>query len=626
MSDTIIRLHPDTPSDSPSKIELDHLIIRFAGDSGDGMQITGTQFTNTSALVGNDIATFPDFPAEIRAPAGTLAGVSGFQVHIGNVNIHTPGDEPDVLIAMNPAALKVNLPQLKANGLVVVNEDSFDERNLKLAGYATNPLDDQTLDGYQVVKATITKLTQLALDEFEMDSLSKRRCKNFFALGMVYWMYNRPLSYTEKWIREQFKKKPILIDANLKALQSGYNFGNTLEAFASTYEIKAAPIEPGTYRAITGNQATAWGLIAAKERSGLPLFYGTYPITPASDVLHELSKHKQFGVITFQAEDEIAAIASAIGSSFGGGLAVTASSGPGISLKAEAMGLAIKTELPLVILNVQRAGPSTGMPTKTEQADLLQAIYGRHGESPLCVVAAATPADCFNMVFEAARIALTHMTPVIFLSDGYIANGSEPWKIPASDDLPEIVAPFAKQRDGWMPFKRDEARLRREWAIPGMEGFEHRIGGIESQWETGNISYVPENHERMSHVRQAKIDRIADFIPEQEVFGAHSGDLAVLSWGGTYGAVYSAVDAAQKEGLSVSHIHLRYLNPFPKNLEALLKNFNKVMVAELNMGQLSRLIRDRFQIETMDLHKIQGQPFKIREVKAKITEIIKGMV
>ncbi len=605
------------------KTELSHLVIRFAGDSGDGMQLTGSQFADTSALAGNDLATFPDFPAEIRAPAGTLAGVSGFQVHIGKVPIYTPGDESDVLVAMNPAALKVNLSSLKRGGLVIANEDSFDERNLKLAGYEKNPLEDATLDGYPIVRAKITTLTQNALDKIDLDLVSKRRSKNFFALGMIYFMYTRSLDFTKRWIEKKFSKKPVLRDANIASLEAGYAYANTIEAVVSTYEIPAAPIEPGIYRAITGNQATAWGLLAAQNRSGLPLFFGSYPITPASDILHELSRYKEFGATTFQAEDEIAAIGSAIGASFGGGLGVTASSGPGIALKAEAMGLAVKTELPLVIINVQRAGPSTGMPTKTEQADLLQAMYGRHGESPLCVLAAATPADCFTTIFEAARIAITHMTPVIFLSDGYIGNGSEPWKIPNVETLPKIDAPFATDPARFLPFRRDEALLRREWAVPGMPGFEHRIGGIESQWETGNVSYIPENHERMCHVRREKIARIAEDVPLQTVFGPPSGDLAVVSWGGTYGAVYTAVETLQKRGKSVSHLHLRYLNPFPKNLRALLSGFKQVWVPELNLGQLSRLLMGEFPGLSVISHtKIQGQPFKIRELVEKMESLV----
>lgn len=606
----------------PKKEEIDQIVIRFAGDSGDGMQLTGTQFTNTSALLGNDIATFPDFPAEIRAPAGTLAGVSGFQVHIGNLHIYTPGDEPDVLVAMNPAALKVNLQALKRGGILILNTDTFDERNLKLAGYETSPIDTPLLDGYQVIQATITKLTQLALEEFDLDSLAKRRCKNFFALGLLYWLYNRPLDYSKRWIEQRFANKPVLAAANIKVLESGYHYGNTLEAFASTYDVKAAPIEPGTYRAITGNQATAWGLLAASQNSKLPLFYASYPITPASDILHELVKYKEFGGITLQAEDEIAAITAAIGASFGGAFAVTASSGPGIALKLEAMGLAVKVELPLLIIDVQRAGPSTGMPTKTEQADLLQVMYGRHGESPLAILAAATPADCFTMIYEAARLAITHMTPVVFLSDGYIANGSEPWKIIGPDALPAIAAPLAKDPRDFLPFRRNPETLAREWAIPGRAGFEHRIGGLESAWESGTISYLPENHEKMCRVRQEKIERIAADIPEQTLDGDSRGDLLVLSWGGSYGAVYSAVSAAREAGKSVSHAHLRYLNPFPRNLGKILCGFQKVLIPELNLGQLSRLIRDRFQIDALSYSKIQGQPFKIRELTDKIDEVL----
>ncbi|PIQ28404.1 2-oxoglutarate ferredoxin oxidoreductase subunit alpha [bacterium (Candidatus Blackallbacteria) CG17_big_fil_post_rev_8_21_14_2_50_48_46] len=605
-----------------SRLELDQVTIRFAGDSGDGMQLTGTQFTNTSAIVGNDLATFPDFPAEIRAPAGTLPGVSSFQVQIGEVEIYTPGDEPDVLVAMNPAALKVNLPILPKGATVVIDESQFTSRNLEKAGYASNPLEDSSLEGYRLIKVDVTKLTLNALESLEIDNRSKGRCKNFFALGMMYWMYNRPLGPSKDWIDRKFSKKPLLAEANKLAMQAGYNYANTAELMPSSFEIKPASIEPGTYRSISGNQSLALGLIAASRQAGIPLFLGTYPITPASDILHELSKHKEYGVITFQAEDEIAAVCASIGASYGGGLAVTSTSGPGICLKAEAMGLAVKTELPLVIIDVQRAGPSTGMPTKTEQSDLMLSLYSRHGESPLCVLACSKPTDCFEVALEAARIAVTFMTPVILLSDGYIANGTGPWKLPDLDQLPEIQVRRPSDPTEFKPFQRNETHLARSWAIPGMPGFEHRIGGLEGQENTGNVSYDPLNHEKMSLLREEKIQRIADFIPEQEVTGEDSGDVLVISWGGTYGAVFSAVQQLQREGKSVSHAHLRYLSPFPRNLESLMKGFKKILVPELNLGQLAKVLKYTYEQPIESLCKIQGQPFKIREVKQKIEQLL----
>lgn len=605
-----------------ARIEMDRVTIRFAGDSGDGMQLTGTQFTNTSAIVGNDLATFPDFPAEIRAPAGTLPGVSSFQVQIGEVDIHTPGDDPDVLVAMNPAALKVNLPVLPKGGTVIVDTASFSRRNLEKAGYTTNPLEDNSLDSYKLIEVDLSKLTLNALESLDLDNKAKTRCKNFCALGMMYWMYNRPLGPTTEWIERKFARKPILAEANKLALLAGYNYANTADLMPSSFEVKPAVIEPGVYRSISGNQALALGLIAASKQVGLPIFLGTYPITPASDILHELSKYKEYGVITFQAEDEIAAVCSAIGAAYGGGLAVTSTSGPGMALKAEAIGLAIKTELPLVIINVQRAGPSTGMPTKTEQSDLLQSLYSRNGESPICVISCSRPTDCFEVARQAAEIAVTFMTPVIVLSDGYIANGTGPWKIPDPEQLPAIPIRRPVDPADFLPFERDEVHLARPWAIPGMPGFEHRIGGLEGQNRTGNVSYDPKNHETMSLLRQEKLERIAQFVPEQEVIGPEKGDLLVVSWGGTYGSVYSAVTQAQKEGRSVAHAHLRYLNPLPRNLGTLLQNYKQILVPELNLGQLSKALQYTYGVNLKTLNKIQGQPFKIREIKSEIDALL----
>jgi len=605
-----------------ARIELDRVTIRFAGDSGDGMQLTGTQFTNTSAIVGNDLATFPDFPAEIRAPAGTLPGVSSFQVQIGEVDVHTPGDDPDVLVAMNPAALKVNLPMIPKGSTVIVDIANFTRRNLEKAGYTTNPLEDNSLDGYHLIEVDLTKLTLNALEGLELDNKAKTRCKNFCALGMMYWMYTRPLEPTKEWVERKFARKPLLAEANKLALQAGYNYANTAELIPSSFEVKPAQIEPGIYRSISGNQAIAMGLIAASKQIGLPIFLGTYPITPASDILHELAKYKEYGVITFQAEDEIAAVCAAIGSSYGGGLAVTSTSGPGMALKSEAIGLAVKTELPLVIINVQRAGPSTGMPTKTEQSDLMQSLYSRNGESPLCIISCSRPTDCFDVAREAAEIAVRFMTPVILLSDGFIANGTGPWKIPD----PESFAPIPIQRptdpENFKPYERDTERLARHWAIPGMPGFEHRIGGLEGQNETGNVSYDPKNHETMSLIRDDKIQRIAQFIPEQEVSGPDSGDLLVVSWGGTYGSVYSAVLQAQREGKSVAHAHVRYLSPLPRNLGELLQRYKQILVPELNLGQLSKLLKYTYGVKLESLNKIQGQPFKVREIKSTIDALL----
>ena len=603
--------------------KLDEVVIRFAGDSGDGMQLTGTQFTNTSALVGNDLSTLPDFPAEIRAPAGTLPGVSAFQVRIADYDIHTPGDAPDVLVAMNPAALKKELRDLKANGIIIVNTDEFNDRNFARAGYAANPLEDGSLESYRVFQVAVTTMTRRALDGIGLDSKSVERCKNMFCLGMCYWLFSRPLDNTIEWLKKQFAKKPLLAEANIAALKAGWNFCDITELFHHRYEVPAAVMEPGLYRNVMGNSALAMGLIAASRRSGLPLFLGAYPITPASDVLHELSRYKNFGVTTFQAEDEIAAVCSAIGASFGGALGVTISSGPGIALKAEAMNLAVMTELPLVVCNIQRGGPSTGLPTKTEQADLLQVMFGRNGESPIPVLAASSPKDCFEMALEAVRIATRYMVPVMLLSDGYIANGSEPWKLPRVEDLPDLRTEFRTDPVGFQPYERDPETLARPWAIPGTPGLEHRIGGLEKEDVTGNVSYDPANHERMIHLRAEKVARIANEIPELEVFGdPQGGELLVLGWGSTAGAITGAVNAARREGLPVSRAHLRYLNPFPKNLGEVLARFDKVLIPEMNLGQLSLLVRARYLKDAVSLTKVQGQPFTRQQIQEKIQQIL----
>jgi len=605
------------------------VVILFAGDSGDGIQLTGTQFSTTAALYGNDISTFPNFPAEIRAPQGTIAGVSGFQLHFGSVEVYTAGDASDVLVVMNAAALKANLKQLKPGGIIIANSDGFDAKNLKLAKFldGVNPLTDGSLDKYKVHVIDVTKITRSALADSGLGTKEMDRSKNMFVLGYIYWMYNRSLDNTIEFIKEQFKKRPELIDANVKVLKAGFNYGDTVEAPMNRFEVKPAPVSKGTYRSIMGNQAAALGLIAAAEKAGLTLFYGTYPITPASDILHELSKHKNFGVKTFQAEDEIAAITSTIGAAFGGALGVTGSSGPGIALKGEAIGLALMLELPLVIVNIQRGGPSTGLPTKTEQADLMQAIYGRNGEAPVPVIAACTPSDCFDMAFEACRLAIEFMTPVFFLSDGYIANGAEPWKFPAACDLPEFKVSFAKNElkegEKFLPYKRNE-KLARPWAIPGTKGLEHRVGGIEKENETGNISYDPDNHEFMVKTRQEKVDNIANYIPLQTIDnGKEKGKLLILGWGSTYGSIKTAVKEAIAEGYDVSHAHVRYLNPFPKNLGEVLKNYDKVLIPEINNGQLIKIIRDKYLIDAQGLNKIKGMPFTSIEIKEKIAEMLK---
>jgi 2-oxoglutarate/2-oxoacid ferredoxin oxidoreductase subunit alpha len=603
------------------------VVILFAGDSGDGIQLTGSQFTTTAALYGNDISTFPNFPAEIRAPQGTIAGVSGFQLHFGSEEIFTAGDASDVLVVMNAAALKANIRQLKPGGIIIANSDGFDAKNLKLAKYpeGVNPLKDGSLAKFKVYEIDVTKITRSALEGSGLGTKEMDRSKNMFVLGYIYWLYNRSIDNSIEFLKEQFKKRPELMEANVKVLKAGFHYGDTVEAPMNRYEVKPAPVAKGTYRSIMGNQAAALGLIAATQKAGLTLFYGTYPITPASDILHELSKHKNFGVKTFQAEDEIAAITSAIGASFGGSLGITASSGPGIALKGEAIGLALMLELPLVILNIQRGGPSTGLPTKTEQADLMQAIYGRNGEAPVPVIAAYTPSDCFDTAFEACRLAVEFMTPVFFLSDGYIANGAEPWKFPSSTDLPEISVSFAKNElaegEQFLPYKRND-KLARPWAIPGTKGLEHRVGGIEKEHETGNISYDPENHEFMVKMRQAKVDKIADHIPLQTIDnGPEKGKLLILGWGSTYGSIKTAVKEAIAEGYDVSHAHVKYLNPLPKNLGDLIERFDKVLIPEMNNGQFIRIIRDKFLVDAKGLNKIQGMPFTAKEIVDKIKEM-----
>jgi len=606
---------------------VEKVVIFFAGDSGDGIQLTGSQFTNTAALYGNDLSTFPDFPAEIRAPQGTLAGVSGFQISFGSTEIFTPGDECDVLVVMNVAALKANLKRLKKGGAIIVNTDGFDKRNLRLAGFADdeNPLIDNSLADYRVSEMNVTKLTRECLVDVTLGVKEKDRCKNMFVLGFVYWMYNRSLEHTIDFLTQKFKNNSYILDANIRTLKAGYNFANTCEISSSRFEVKPAKMVSGKYRNIMGNQATAIGLIAASKQSGLNLFYGSYPITPASDILHELSKHKNFGVRSFQAEDEIAAISACIGASFGGSFGVTATSGPGVALKGEAIGLAFMLELPLLIVNVQRGGPSTGLPTKTEQSDLLQAVYGRNGEAPVPVISASTPSDCFESVMQACRIAIEHMTPVFFLSDGYIANGAEPWLYPQSKDLKKISVPMSKVNNSdYLPYKRDE-KFVRKWAIPGMSGLEHRVGGLEKENLTGNVSYDSSNHEFMVKTRAKKVDEIANYIPEQELdAGSTNAQVLVLAWGSTYGAIKTAVKELLNEGYSVAHAHLRYINPFPKNLESLIRKYDKILIPEINNGQLIKLIRDKYVVDAIPMNKIQGIPFEAREIKKRIIELHDG--
>lgn len=607
---------------------LQDVVIKFAGDSGDGMQLTGTQFTNNVALMGADLSTFPDFPAEIRAPQGTLPGVSGFQLRFSSNNIYTPGDQCDVLVAMNAAALKANLGGLKKGGKIIANTDGFDAKNLRLANYpeGENPLENDSLSGHDVVKIDVTKLTREALKEVTMSVKEKDRAKNMFVLGFLYWMYNRDMNNTISFLTEKFGKKAEILESNIKALKAGYYYGETTETLNTTYVVEKAKMETGTYRSIMGNPAVALGLIAASHKSGLPLFLGSYPITPASDILHELSLHKNFGVRTYQAEDEIAGICAAIGASYGGALGVTTTSGPGMALKTEAMGLAVMLEIPLVIINVQRGGPSTGLPTKTEQSDLLQAFYGRNGESPMPVIAASSPADAFEAVYEATRISLQHMTPVIFLSDGYIANGAEPWMFPQEEDLPPIHVTFKTElghgEEKFMPYMRDE-NLVRPWAIPGTKALEHRIGGIEKQNITGNINYEPENHQLMVKIREEKVNKIADFIPEQKIdSGEEKGKVLVLGWGSTYGVIKSVCLELQAQGKSVSHAHIRYLRPFPKNLGEILKNFETIVIPEINNGQLIKIIRDQFLVDAKGYHKVMGVPITRAELLEELNKYL----
>jgi 2-oxoglutarate ferredoxin oxidoreductase subunit alpha len=607
---------------------LADVVIKFAGDSGDGMQLTGTQFTNNTALLGIDLATFPDFPAEIRAPQGTVPGVSGFQLRFSSDRVFTPGDACDVLVAMNAAALKVNLKSLKKGGKIIVNIDGFDAKNLRLANYpeAENPLENESLTNYEVIRMDVTKMTREALKEIPLGQKEKDRAKNMFVLGFLYWMYNRDMANTEQFLKDKFSKKPEILESNLKVLKAGFAYGETTDTFTTTYTVAAAKMDTGTYRSIMGNQALSYGLIAASQKARLPLFLGSYPITPASDILHELSRHKNFGVRTFQAEDEIAAITAAIGASYGGSLGVTTSSGPGIALKGEAMGLAVMLEIPLLVINIQRGGPSTGLPTKTEQSDLMQVYYGRNGECPMPIISASTPADCFSAIFEAVRISVQHMTPVMFLSDGYIANGSEPWRFPQTKDLPAIDVKFTTElpegETKFKPYQRD-ARGVRPWAIPGTPGFEHRIGGLEKQHITGNVNYEPENHQLMVQLRQSKVDKIADSIPEQQLdSGPSTGKILVVGWGSTYGAIKSAVAELQTKGESVSHLHLRHIRPFPRNLGTLLRQFDQLLVPEINNGQLIRILRDEFLVDAKGYNKIMGIPITKTELVMKLEEML----
>jgi len=618
MSTTIAEAVPETNKEIH---ELPSATVRFAGDSGDGMQLTGEQFTRTSALLGNDVSTFPDFPAEIRAPRGTLAGVSGFQVHFSSTDIYTPGDTLDALVVMNPAALKTNLSDLRKGGILIANADNFEKKDYEMAGYDTNPLDSEVLEHtYQLFKVQMTKIVQEALKSSPLTTKEKDRCKNFFALGLVYWLYGRDLEPTIRYVNEKFATKPDIIDANLTALRAGWNYGETTDAFISSYRIEKAKLPPGTYKNIMGNTAMAYGLMTAAYLSGKELFLGSYPITPASDILHELSKFKNYGVRTFQAEDEIAAVCSTIGAAYGGHMAITTSSGPGIALKGEGIGLAIMLELPMLVINVQRGGPSTGLPTKTEQADLFQAIVGRNGESPMPVIAAKSPADCFEVAQEAWRISTRFMTPVMVLSDGYIANGSEPWLLPDITKLPKIEVKHPGPMEAgekFLPYKRDDL-LSRPWALPGTKGLMHRIGGLEKQDITGNVNYEPENHQHMVNTRAKKVENVAQVIPLQEIEGPANGDLLVLSWGGTFGACKTAVEACLEDGLKVAHCHLRWLNPFPRNLEKILRSYKKVLIPELNMGQLRTFIRSKYLIDAQGFNKVKGRPFAVQELVNEI--------
>ncbi len=606
--------------------EVDKVVIKFAGDSGDGMQLTGTQFTGTSALLGNDIATFPDYPAEIRAPQGTVAGVSGFQVHIGQAHIHTPGDNPDVLVAMNAAALKANLRNVSKGKTIIVDTDNFKRKDWEKAGFEDDPLVSGELRDYHVIEAPMTSLTKTALEGLGLDNKSVVRSKNMFALGMVYWMFSRPLEYTERFLKGKFGNKEAVLAGNVKALKAGFNYADTIEAFSSASTVLPADMEPGLYKNVMGNEATAWGFLAAAEKAGKELFLGSYPITPATDILQELAKHRHFGAKVFQAEDEIAGITSAIGAAFAGDLAITTTSGPGLALKGEALGLAVMTELPLVVVDVQRGGPSTGLPTKTEQSDLLQALYGRNGESPVIVVAAKSPADCFSMAFKAAKIALEHMTPVLLLTDGYVANGSQPWKILKTEDLDDITPHEAdKSMQNWQPYERDTASLARYWAYPGQAGYEHRIGGLEKDGLTGNVSYTPENHEEMTHIREEKVQRVANYIPKLVVDGEQEGDLLVVSWGGTYGSTLTAISQSASTNKKVGLAHFNYIKPLPKNTAEVFSKFKKILVCELNQGQLVKYLRGELpQFTYQQFNKTQGLPFRVVELTHAITKTLES--
>ena len=605
---------------------IDDAVIRFAGDSGDGMQLTGGRFTETTAVVGNDLSTLPDFPAEIRAPAGSLAGVSAFQIHFSSKDIHTPGDSPDVLVAMNPAALKVHQKEIVPGGTIIINTDAFTKKNMNFAGYESSPIEDGSLDDYfTVIPIEMNKLVTAACEGLEMSRKFVGRTKNFFALGVLYYMYDRPLEATEKWLEKKFAGKDIIIEANKRAMNAGYNYADTTELFTTRFKVEKASLPKGTYRNINGNYATALGLLAASEKSKLKLFYGGYPITPASDILHTLAAWKHFGVQTFQAEDEIAGISSIIGAAFTGNLSVTATSGPGIALKGEAMGLAVMIELPMVIINVQRGGPSTGLPTKTEQADLNQALYGRNGEAPIPLIAASTPGDCFYAAYEASRIALKYMTPVVLLSDGYLANGSEPWKIPNVKDLEPIDVKFAKgskSKDDFLPYERDNKTLSRPWAIPGTPGLEHRVGGLEKAENTGHVSYDPDNHQRMVELRQEKVNRIQDDIAKTEVYGDNNGEVLIVSWGGTYGSCRSAVETLHEDGKSVSHIHLRWISPLPKDLGEIIIKFKNILVPEINMGQLIKLLRAEYLVDAKGLNQVTGRPISATRIIENVNQLI----
>jgi len=621
MSDTSTK--PQQKSSAPIE-EIESAVIRFSGDSGDGIQLTGSQFTTATAIAGNDLSTFPDYPSEIRAPVGTVAGVSGFQIQFSSREVLTPGDAPDVLVAMNPAALKANLKDVKKGGILILNKDAFTALNLTKAGYAKNPLEDGTLSDWRVIPIELSRLTRSALEGMGLTPVQTERCKNFFALGVMYWLYDRPLDATLRWIEAKFKKNPVFVEANRKALHAGNIYAETAEFFEQHYRVRKASIAPGVYRNITGNEAVALGFVAASKASGLTLWYGSYPITPATDVLHELAKFKNFGVKTFQAEDEIAAIGSSIGAAFAGMLATTGTSGPGVALKSEAMGLAVMTELPLVILNVQRGGPSTGLPTKTEQADLLQAVYGRNGECPMPVLAAATPGECFTLAYEACRLAVKYMTPVFLLTDGYLANGSEPWLVPDASKLAKFEIAAIPSAADFKPYKRDPETMARPWVAPGLKGYEHRIGGLEKQDIVGNVSHDPENHERMVRLRAAKVSKVAQDIPPTEILGQKKGKVLLVGWGGTYGAITAAVQNLQKRGEKVSAVHLRYINPLPPDLGDILAGFEHVVVPELNLGQLLKILRAKYLVAATGLNKIKGQAFKVSEIETAVEAILKG--